>query len=65
LNLHTKASQQPDRFLNTSTSIKINNIPIVSITDIDAKVEFQIYGFAPHEVLMKTNAYYKKLYRGL
>ena len=32
-NLYTKASQQPDRFLNTSKSIKIKDISIVSITD--------------------------------
>ncbi len=32
-NLHTKASQQPDRFLDTGKTIKIKDISIVSIDD--------------------------------
>lgn len=32
-NLHTKTSQQPDRFLNTVKTIKVKDISIVSIND--------------------------------
>lgn len=40
--LDTKASQQPDRFLDTGKTIKIKNISIVSIDDIECSCQVQV-----------------------
>jgi len=44
--LHSKASQQPDRFLDTGKTIKIKDISIVSINDIECTC--QVHTEASH-----------------
>ena len=62
-NLHTKASQQPDRFLNTSKSIKIKNISIVSITDEECtcivKAEASHWFYADRGMEFTKKEYFK------
>ena len=62
-NLHTKASQQPDRFLNTSKSIKIKNISIVSITDEECtcivKAEASHWFYADRGMEFTKKKYFK------
>jgi len=62
-NLYTKASQQPDRFLNTSKSIKIKDISVVSITDKECtcvvKAEASHWFYADHGMELTKKVYFK------
>ena len=62
-NLYTKASQQPDRFLNTSKSIKIKDISIVSITDKECtcivKAGATHWFYADHGMELTKKVYFK------
>lgn|GEM_PF-802492 len=62
-NLYTKASQQPDRFLNTSKSIKIKDTSIVSITDKECtcivKAEASHWFYADHGMELTKKVYFK------
>lgn len=62
-NLYTKASQQPDRFLNTSKSIKIKNISIGSITDKECtcivKAEASHWFYADRGIEFTKKKYFK------
>ncbi|QHX44074.1 hypothetical protein GWP43_12170 [Treponema vincentii] len=62
-NLYTKASQQPDRFLNTSKSIKIKDISVVSITDKECtcvvKAEASHWFYADHGMALTKKKYFK------